>query len=183
MSERMRLFLTAIVVSLVGMLTGLFLAGGLLPSQAAQQQYEERTTTSSVVRIVVHAHDDITQHEHVITTTVITTETTPHGWFHDFAAGMGAATPAQAAETEKQPDNEIWIWGREFRPNSLTVPVGTKVTWVNKEDEEHSVTADNKLFDGGLTGYGTFSYTFTEPGTYPYHCEPHSTMTATIMVK
>ena len=29
----------------------------------------------------------------------------------------------------------------------------------------------------------TFSFTFTEPGEYPYFCEPHLTMNASVIVE
>ncbi len=185
-SERKRLIFTAVVVSVVGIVTGLFLGGNLLPSQAAPQQYDEKTTTSKTDLSIIHAHDNISQHEHLVTIVTTTTETTPHGTFHDFAAAGTAqgTTTAPAASAKKQPANEIWITSMEFKPSSLTVPVGTKVTWVNKEGENHTVTSSKKgLFDGGLEPFGTFSFTFTEPGDYEYFCSPHEAMIGVIHVK
>ena len=186
MSEKSRLIFTAVAVSLVGILTGLLLDGKLLPSQAANQQYDETTTTSKTELSVIHDHDGISQHEHLVTIITATTETTPHGTFHDFAAaGTGQGiTAAPAASAKKQPANEVWITSMEFKPSSLTVPVGTKVTWVNHEGENHTVTSAKKgLFDGGLEPFGTFSFTFTEPGDYEYACSPHEAMIGVIHVK
>lgn len=183
--EKKRLFFTAIVISLVGIVTGLFLGGGLLPSQAAQQ-YNESTTTSKKGLSIVHSHDGISQHEHPLITVVTVTETTPHGTSHDFATAMLSPNggQAQADSGPKQAADEIWIWAREFRPNTLTVSVGTKVTWTNKEAEDHTVTSSKAgLFDGGLGPYGSFSYTFTEPGSFEYYCGPHNQMTGVIIVK
>ena len=35
----------------------------------------------------------------------------------------------------------------EYRPNLITVPVGTTVTWISKDCEGHDVTSDDGLFD------------------------------------
>lgn len=183
--EKIRLIYSTIAIILVGIVTGLFLGGGLLPSQAAQQQYDEKTTTSKTDFTIVHAHDGFSQHTHSLITVVTVTETTQHGSFHNFAAAMlSPGTATQEASAPKQAANEVWVWGREFRSNIMTVLVGTKVTWVNKEGDVHSVTSMKAgLFDGTLAPYGSWSYTFTEPGTYDYYCGPHSDMTGVIMVK
>lgn len=71
-----------------------------------------------------------------------------------------------------------------FAPTSLTVKVGDKVTWTNKDVEAHTVTADQGAFDSGVVAVGqSFSFTFTKAGTYSYHCDIHPTMRATIIVK
>ena len=184
--EKKRLIYSTIAVSLVGIVTGLFLGGGLLPSQAAQQLYNEKTTTSKTELSVVHAHDGISQHEHPLITVVTVTETTPHGTFHDFAAEMmpRGATTLPAGVTPKQTTSEVWIVASEFKPNTLTIPVGTRVTWVNKESEEHDVTSVKPgMFTNPLVPFGSYSFTFTEPGTYDYYCGAHSSMTGVIIVK
>src|SRR4030067_1150268 len=120
MNEKRRLILTTTAVGLVGIAAGLFLANGWLPLQAAQQQYGEKTWADTMVRRVIHAHDDLPEHEHVITVVLTTTEVTPHGDFHNFAATPATAAPqapavstpehgaapAQAA-TPAQVNNEI----------------------------------------------------------------------------
>jgi plastocyanin len=61
-----------------------------------------------------------------------------------------------------------------FLPAELTVPVGTTVVWVNDEQAKHTATADDELFDTGDQRLGdSYSYTFTEPGAYPYFCRYH----------
>jgi plastocyanin len=62
--------------------------------------------------------------------------------------------------------------------------VGTTVTWTNKDQVEHTVTSDNGIFDSGfLSQNEPWSYTFNEPGTFTYHCEPHPFMTAQVIVE
>jgi plastocyanin len=76
--------------------------------------------------------------------------------------------------------------GFAFSPNTLSVKVGTTVTWTNNTSAPHTVTSDGgdpASFNGSLPGTGaTFSFTFTTPGTYKYHCSIHPYMTATITV-
>jgi len=85
---------------------------------------------------------------------------------------LSACTKSVAAK--KQPANEVWVPGREFRPSIITVPAGTTVTWVDKDrGEEHTVTSSTGLFNGSLAFGGSFNYTFTERGTFEYSCKVH----------
>lgn len=195
MGDRKRFIFCAIVVGLVAIAFGLSVAKGWLPTKAAEQQYGEKTWTDKTVRRVVHTHDGLPEHEHIVTVVVATTEGTPHGTFHDFAAVGTAqvsttapAAPAPAPGADPAPGDakaqakyEIIITGREFAPNTLTVPVGAKVTWINKDGEMHTVRSDK--FAGGLAPLASFSFTFTETGVYDYHCETRPEMTGTIIVK
>ncbi len=65
----------------------------------------------------------------------------------------------------------------------ITVPVGTTVVVRNDDSAGHTWTADDGSFDSGLIdGGGTFEFTFTEAGTFAFHCEVHPAMTGTITV-
>lgn len=61
-----------------------------------------------------------------------------------------------------------------FTPVTQTVTVGTTVNW-NWLGGFHSVTSDTGLFNepATLATGVNFSYTFTQPGTYYYHCAVH----------
>lgn len=70
-----------------------------------------------------------------------------------------------------------------FNPASLTVSVGDTVIWLNTDSTSHTVTSDTGAFDSGfLTPGDRWSYTFTQAGTYAYHCTPHPIMTGAIVV-
>ncbi|WP_406438627.1 cupredoxin family copper-binding protein [Streptomyces sp. NBC_00631] len=72
-----------------------------------------------------------------------------------------------------------------FAPATLKVPVGTTVTWTNQDTDAHTVTSDGSggpLRSAALATHATYSYTFTEPGTYAYLCTVHPFMTATVEV-
>jgi len=73
-----------------------------------------------------------------------------------------------------------------FSPAKLTVAVGTTVIWTNRTCTPHTITSDAVLFNSGLnhpleTG-STFTYKFTKPGTYKYHCALHPVMVGVIIV-
>src|SRR5262249_14321979 len=71
-----------------------------------------------------------------------------------------------------------------FAPARLTVKAGTTVTWRNEDDIPHTVTASSRLFKSkALDTDDSFSFTFTEPGTYEYFCSLHPRMTATVVVE
>src|ERR1700693_712735 len=80
---------------------------------------------------------------------------------------------------------EVKIDNFSFGPASVTVPVGTTITWTNNDDVPHVVTSDdNKMFKSrALDTDDHFSFTFTKPGTYNYYCAIHPKMTATIVVQ
>src|SRR5690349_13818526 len=80
--------------------------------------------------------------------------------------------------------NEIVIQNFAFEPSTLTVKVGEKVTWVNRDDEPHTATATDKRFNSKTLENGDrFSTEFTAPGTYKYYCALHPKMTGQIIVK
>src|SRR5579863_7964421 len=71
----------------------------------------------------------------------------------------------------------------KYHPAALTIHVGDRVTFVNDDDEAHTVTATDKSFDSeGLDTAGTWQHVFSKPGTYNYFCELHPYMKATIVV-
>ncbi|HLX41135.1 MAG TPA: cupredoxin family copper-binding protein [Ktedonobacteraceae bacterium] len=76
-----------------------------------------------------------------------------------------------------------------FSPASLTISVGTTVTWKNTTSAPHTATSDDgSSFDSGVANPiaaqgGTFQFTFTKAGTFAYHCAIHPFMKATIIVK
>ena len=71
-----------------------------------------------------------------------------------------------------------------FTPQTLTVSVGTTVTWINKDDIPHTVTSDVKLFTSrALDTDQTFSFKFSASGTNNYYCSMHPKMLGTVIVK
>ena len=72
-----------------------------------------------------------------------------------------------------------------FDPKQMTVKAGTTVVWSNNSGTTHIITNDSgdpATFALPVDDSKTVSFTFTKPGTYPYHCSIHPTMKATIVV-
>jgi plastocyanin len=66
----------------------------------------------------------------------------------------------------------------------LTVPVGTTVTWVNEDDEPHTVVdSDTRFKSHALDTGDKFSFTFTTPGKFQYFCTIHAHMVGTVVVE
>jgi plastocyanin len=96
------------------------------------------------------------------------------------AAPPMALNPALTATATPQ----IEIKNFKYESPTLAVPVGATVTWVNRDDELHTVTSPDRLFSSpGLDAGEAFSHRFAAPGTYTYFCALHPYMTGTIIVK
>jgi plastocyanin len=116
-------------------------------------------------------------------------------------AGIVAALAVLATAPAADPHaghGATWIGISQFKytPDTATIYVGDSVLWTwNGPDTDHSVTADagqSMQFDSDSgksdaqilhpvnDGYGV---TFSDPGTFRYHCRVHSSMTGTITVQ
>lgn len=96
-----------------------------------------------------------------------------------------AAAITRAATDSKQSAREtrIEIKDFSFQPKLVTVPVGARVVWVNKDEEPHTIVSTDKTFlSKALDTDDTFAFTFNKPGTYEYFCSVHPRMTAKIVV-
>jgi amicyanin len=79
---------------------------------------------------------------------------------------------------------KVEIKDMKYEPATLTVTVGTTVTWVNVDDMPHTVTDRNRVFrSAGLDTNDSFSYTFTTPGAFDYFCTIHPYMRGKVVVE
>ncbi len=96
------------------------------------------------------------------------------------SSGSSTTTPANSGGSEV----EVIMTNRSYDPETVTIKVGDTVMWVNEDAPQHDVVADNGEFKSDLFDKGqTFSFTFTQAGTYPYHCSIHPGMTGTVIVE
>lgn len=80
--------------------------------------------------------------------------------------------------------NTVSISNFAFVATTTTVSAGTTVTWTNNDSAPHTVTADDNSFTSATLNQGnTYSHTFSTAGSFPYHCNFHSNMTATVVVR
>jgi plastocyanin len=79
---------------------------------------------------------------------------------------------------------EVKIDNFSFGPQTVTVPVGATVTWINRDDIPHTVVSTDGVFKSKVRDTDEkFSYTFTKAGTYPYFCSVHPKMTGQVIVQ
>ncbi|HEY0501131.1 MAG TPA: cupredoxin family copper-binding protein [Kutzneria sp.] len=90
-----------------------------------------------------------------------------------------APTPAMAAP------QAVTMAGYAFAPASLTVHVGDTITWTNRDQAPHDVTttAGPAMVHSPTLATGqSWTFTFSQPGTYAYICSIHPDMKAQINV-
>jgi plastocyanin len=99
--------------------------------------------------------------------------------------GMGPKSFVTSAQ-EKASTMEVKIDNFSFGPAALTVPIGTTVTWINRDDIPHTVvsTDEAKTFKSKVLDTDEkFSFTLSKAGTYPYFCSIHPKMTGKVIVQ
>jgi plastocyanin len=94
-------------------------------------------------------------------------------------------TPAPAGSTPITiPVNASTLGNRAFNPGELDIAVGTTVTWTNTDSIDHTSTSDGSGWNSGvLRPRAQFSMTFTDAGTFRYHCSIHPDMVGTVVVR
>jgi amicyanin len=112
------------------------------------------------------------------------------GYVAESRGGATSVATATAADRPAAPAqkaaNQVNIDNFKFDPRELTVAVGAKVTWINRDDVPHTATstARPKAFDSKtLDTDQHFSHVFTTAGTYEYFCAVHPHMKGKIVVK
>ncbi len=101
------------------------------------------------------------------------------------AVGIVAGDEAGVADPVSVGGEEVQLVGGEividmydfaYGLETVTIPAGSQVRFVNRGGAKHSATADDRSFDTGLLDPGQeLVITFDEPGFYPYYCLLHGT--------
>ena len=88
------------------------------------------------------------------------------------------------ADSTSSKQNTIEIKDFAFNPQTITVKSGQTITWINRDEEPHTVVSVEKQFkkSSALDTDQTFTITTGAPGTYTYFCSVHPKMTGTIVV-
>jgi plastocyanin len=86
---------------------------------------------------------------------------------------------------DSAPSASVHLKNFAYQPTPLVVHAGDSVTFVNDDDEAHTVTSSDKTtFDSeGLDSGKSWQHTFEKPGTYTYFCELHPYMKGSIVVE
>jgi plastocyanin len=106
-------------------------------------------------------------------------------------AGRGQSTQSAPALPTAAPTiaptpipGQIEILGSQFRPSTITVHAGQKITWVNDDNRAHGPVAKNGEFSSNaLSPHQSFSWTPRRAGTYRYADFVNSNLTGTIVVR
>ena len=106
-----------------------------------------------------------------------------------------AQTPQTGTQVKPSDGNEpgkdinsplsVQISGFKFTPSEITIKVGETVTWTNQDSAPHTVTSDlgNELGSNNLGRGQFYSHTFSQAGTFEYHCGVHPGMKAKVIVE
>ena len=98
----------------------------------------------------------------------------------DMPAGTAASTTGSSAPVA---GNAVSIDNFAFVPATLTVAAGNTVTWTNRDEEPHTVVANDGSFHSpGMGSQATYSHTFPTAGKFDYVCSIHPFMRATVVV-
>src|SRR6058998_1183147 len=98
---------------------------------------------------------------------------------------LAHAGEMKETDTTNSKQNRIEIKDFSFSPQTLTVKPGETVTWINRDEEPHTVVSVEKKFkkSTALDTDQEFTITAGAPGTYTYFCSVHPKMTGTIVVE
>jgi plastocyanin len=105
----------------------------------------------------------------------------------DDKGDQGAKPPPSSAQgsVPLSGDAPVDIAVFEFKPQTVTVRPGTKVTWTNRDTAIHSIKDTSSLATPVSKELGkgdTFSTTFPSPGSFSYICGIHTYMKGTVEV-
>jgi Icc protein len=104
--------------------------------------------------------------------------------FHDVNHPIAITdVPLEAEERVSGSQGQVVVENFSFTPAHAEVPVGTAVTWTNRDDMPHTVVSTERRFKSPVLDTDDhFTHQFDEPGSYKYFCSIHPRMTGEIVV-
>lgn len=111
----------------------------------------------------------------------------PGGSTTPTTAPPGTAPPTTATTapptTTPPARGTVAMQGSVFVPASVRIRPGGAVTWENRDEVMHTVTARDSSFDSSFMARSArWSHRFDAPGTYSYYCTLHPQMQGTVVV-
>ena len=101
-------------------------------------------------------------------------------------ATTGASCGSNPSSSKPVSTSSVSIKNTAFDPISVSVSAGSVITWTNNDSVYHQIITDSNLPDlesGVLDSGATYSFTFSQTGTFPYHCNIHPEMKGQVTVK
>jgi plastocyanin len=108
---------------------------------------------------------------------------------HQDAGGLRFVRVADVALEDREQaaaadGTRVLVDNFSFAPATATVPVGSTVTWTNRDDIPHNVVSPEQKFKSRVLDTNEmFSHTFDVAGTYKYYCSIHPRMTGQVVVR
>ncbi len=94
--------------------------------------------------------------------------------------------PSEPAVAKQETTNtellQVVVENFKFAPVSLEIKVGDSVEWINKDSVRHTVNIPSLNIDLNLPAGATVTQKFSEKGSFDYHCTPHPSMQAKVIV-
>jgi len=79
---------------------------------------------------------------------------------------------------------QVVIQGYGYQPTKLEIPVGTTVTWTNRDPVDHDADGADGGWDGPVLGEGeSWSRTFASAGQFLVTCSIHPYMQGLVTVE
>ena len=102
-----------------------------------------------------------------------------------FVTSLALGQSEKEVSVTDSKNNQIEIKDFHFTPEVITVKSGEKITWINHDEEPHTIVSVEKQFkkSPALDTDQQFSVTAGAPGKYTYFCSVHPKMTGTIVVE
>jgi len=99
-----------------------------------------------------------------------------------FAAGAAVCCAVYAALAAPG-ETQLTIDNFTFKPDTVTVAVGTRIVWQNDDDIPHSIVeTTGKFHSPALDTEDKFSFIFDKAGTFEYFCGLHPHMKGKVVV-
>ena len=97
---------------------------------------------------------------------------------------MSCAQPQGATDRPPPRVHTVVVEGMRFRPDTISVAVGDRITWVNRDLMPHSATSADARFDSKVIAANqSWQLTVDRPGDFEYICSFHPTMKARLHVR
>ena len=103
--------------------------------------------------------------------------------FHDVNHPIAITDLPLEAATTNADARDVVVDNFSFAPAATSVPVGSTITWTNRDDVPHNIVSTEQKFKSPVLDTDEqFSHRFDAPGSYQYFCSIHPKMTGRIVV-
>lgn len=99
--------------------------------------------------------------------------------------GAGASCSNQDNDNSVISTGSVTIKNLKFNPTNISITKGTVVVWTNEDTQAHQIESDGSLqnlLSGELQKGEDFVFTFSQTGTFTYHCKLHPEMKGQVVV-